>query len=176
MRAFAICLCLMLVQLSLAQAANKMDPSKYSGESESDKVREEDKISLPPFPTASGLREIYVSAVASNVYSVDADTLSVGADRVIRYVLVVQASGGARNVSFEGIDCLDRTWKLYATGRSDGTWSLARRSEWREIENKPVNRHHAALSRDYFCPNGGVIMDADEGRRALRLGKHPNAS
>jgi hypothetical protein len=90
---------------------------------------------------------------------------------------VVRTSGGATNVSFEGINCKDLTWKHYATGRSDGTWvkSRATRIEWRPIENKPVNRHHAALRRDYFCPASSAINNAEEGRNALRLGKHPDA-
>jgi hypothetical protein len=96
----------------------------------------------------------------------------------VRYVLVVETSGGARNVSFEGIHCKERSWKHYATGRSDSTWtgSRAARIDWRPIENKPVNRHHAALSRDLFCPLGNAIFTADEGRNALRLGKHPNSN
>ncbi len=94
---------------------------------------------------------------------------------MVRYVLVVRTSGGAENVSFEGMRCSERSWRLYATGTRDGQWSKARISEWRPIENKPINRHHAALSRDYFCPNVNPILDADEGRNALRLGQHPAA-
>jgi hypothetical protein len=96
----------------------------------------------------------------------------------VRYALVVKTTGGATNVSFEGIHCKNRSWKLYATGRSDGAWvkSPASRADWRPIENRPVNRHHAALSRDYFCPAGIPIRSAEDGRNALRLGKHPNAN
>lgn len=139
--------------------------------------QEQKEVDLPAFPKEEDLREFYVSAVATNKYMVDASTLVVGADGVVRYVLVVKASGGATNVSFEGIHCKERKWKHYATGLRDSTWrrSPANRSEWRPIENKPVNRHHAALSRDYFCPGGIGIYTADEGRNALRLGKHPNS-
>ncbi|MDP3511227.1 MAG: CNP1-like family protein [Sulfuritalea sp.] len=139
--------------------------------------QEQKEVDLPAFPKEENLREIYVSAVATNKYLIDAGTLAVGADGVVRYVLVVKTSGGATNVSFEGINCKDRSWKLYATGRSDNSWnrSQASRAQWRPIENKPVNRHHAALSRDYFCPGGIGIYTADEGRNALRLGKHPNS-
>ncbi|MCM2306344.1 MAG: CNP1-like family protein [Sulfuritalea sp.] len=139
--------------------------------------QEQKEVDLPAFPKDENLREFYVSAVATNKYLIDASTLAVGADGVVRYVLVVKASGGATNVSFEGINCKDRSWKLYATGRSDNSWnrSQASRVQWRPIENKPVNRHHAALSRDYFCPGGIGIYTADEGRNALRLGKHPNS-
>lgn len=132
----------------------------------------------PAFPRQENLLEFYVSAVTTNTYFIDASTLAVGADGVVRYVLVVRTSGGATNISFEGIHCQERRWKLYATGRGDGRWTKSRatRIEWKLIENTPVNRYHAALSRDLFCPNGVGINSADEGRHALRLGKHPNSN
>lgn len=132
------------------------------------------EVSLPAAPKPENLREFYVSAVATNHYFIDSSSLVVGSDGVVRYVLVVRTEGGAENVSFEGIRCEDHTWKLYATGSADGQWRIARISEWRPIENKPVNRYHAALSRELFCPDGSPIATADEGRRALQLGKHPN--
>jgi len=135
------------------------------------------EVEPPAFPVQENLREFYVGAAATNTYFIDASTLAVGTDGVVRYVLVVRTSGGATNVSFEGIRCKELSWKHYATGHGDSTWTKSRatRSEWRRIENKPVNRHHAALSRDYFCPMGNAINTADEGRNALRLGKHPNS-
>jgi hypothetical protein len=175
MKKFCYGFVLMLSLIGAAHAGGE-GRSSYAGEFEADKPWQEAETELPAAPLATNLKEIYVSAVATNNYFIDAATLTVGADRVVRYVLVVETSGGARNVSFEGMHCETGKWKLYATGHKDGTWSRARISEWREIENKPVNRHHAALSRDYFCPNGGPIRDAAEGRRALKLGKHPEAS
>jgi hypothetical protein len=87
----------------------------------------------------------------------------------------VKTSGGATNVSREGMHCDTREYRLYANGRSDGTWAKTRTDAWRPIENKPVNRHHAALSKEYFCPNGGPILTAEKGREALRLGGNPHA-
>lgn len=149
-----------------------------TGEEEDARWRELE-TELPAFPRMDTLVEFYVSAVATNAYFIDPGTLSVGADGVVRYVLVVRTPGGATNVSFEGIHCTQRQWKHYATGHlGDGTWTRARagRSDWRPIENKPVNRHHAALSRELFCPVGSPIASADEGRNALRAGRHPNAN
>ena len=87
----------------------------------------------------------------------------------------MRTSGGATNITFEGIRCESREFRLYASGRQDGTWANTRKSEWKPIENKPINRHHAALSRDLFCPSGSPISSPEDGRNALRLGKHPNA-
>lgn len=155
----------------------RSDKENYYDDEDKKPWQEQRDVELPAFPKADDLREFYVSSATTNKFFIDASTLAVGADGVVRYVLVVKASGGATNVSFEGINCKDRSWKLYATGHSDNSWnrSQASRIQWRPIENKPVNRHHAALSRDYFCPGGIGIYTADEGRNALRLGKHPNS-
>jgi hypothetical protein len=151
-------------------------PKGYEGEEE--KGWKEEDAEPPAFPRQENLIEVYVSAIATNKYFIDATTLTVGGDGVVRYVLVVKTAGGATNVSFEGMRCKELTWKHYATGGSDGTWTKSRavRAEWRPIENKPVNRHHAAISRDLFCPIGNPIQSPDEGRNALRLGKHPKSN
>lgn len=135
----------------------------------------EDEIVLPAFPQEAGLREFYVSELTAHRFFVDEASLNPGKDGVVRYTLIVRTRGGATNISFEGIHCERRELKIYATGQRDGSWANARQSQWRPIENKPMNRHHAALSRDLFCPGGIPIRSADEGREALRLGKHPAA-
>lgn len=132
-------------------------------------------ISLPAFPRQENLIEFYVSATASNRFLIDATSLSVGPDGVVRYALVVNTAGGATNISFEGIRCGSGEYKIFATGRNDGTWARARADAWRAIENKPINRHHAALNRDFFCPDGLPVADMAEGVDALRHGKHPLA-
>lgn len=136
---------------------------------------QEGEAVLPDFPREENLVEFYVGAMAANRFFVDTKSISVGDDGVIRYGLVVRTTGGSRNVTFEGIRCATMEYRLYATGRADGTWAKARLSEWRLIENKPINRHHAALNRDYFCPGTMSIRDAEEGRAALRRGGHPDA-
>lgn len=135
----------------------------------------EEVVQPPAFPRDANLREFYVSELTTHKFFIDASTLSVGQDGVVRYVLVVRTGGGSTNVTFEGIRCETREFKTYATGHRDGTWAIARRSEWRRIENKPANRQHAALSRNLFCPSGISIRTPAEGQEALRLGKHPDA-
>ena len=152
-------------------------PKDNRGFEDEEPRQELKEVEPPAFPRQENLLEYYVGPATANNYFIDASTLSVGDDGIVRYVLVVKAAGGATNVSFEGINCKELAWKHYATGRSDGTWvkSRAKRNEWQPIENKPVNRHHAALSRDYFCPVRNPIKSAEEGRNALRLGQHPNS-
>jgi hypothetical protein len=72
--------------------------------------------------------------------------------------------------------CASGEYRIYASGRADGGWSKSRNDNWRPIENKPVNRHHAALSHDLFCPDGLPVGSADVGRDALRRGNNSRAA
>jgi hypothetical protein len=134
----------------------------------------EEQVVPPAFPRQGDLVELFAGTGASNRFFVDGRSLSVGKDGVVRYVLVVKTSGGATNVTFEGIRCKTGEQKVLALARSDGTWTPARIADWRRIEDKLANRHHAVLSRELFCPFASPIRTADEGRDALRRGKHPS--
>lgn len=136
----------------------------------------EEESAFPAYPQAENLREFYVSELTAHKFFVDASTLSVGKDGVVRYALVVRTGGGATNVSFEGIRCATGELKVYASGRHDGTWAKSRKSEWRLIENKLANRQHVSLFSDLFCPLGAPIKSPAEGREALRLGRHPSVT
>jgi len=146
----------------------------FEGDADETKWQESEWV-LPDFPKEEALLEFYVSAVTANRFFVDAKSISVGPDLVVRFTLVVKTAGGATNVSFEGLRCDALEHRLYATGRTDGTWAKAPAREWQPIENKPINNYHASLSRNYFCPNRFPVANSDEARDALRRGKHPAA-
>lgn len=135
----------------------------------------EETLELPTFPDVKNLQEFYVSEMTSHRFFIDLSSLKPGKDGIVRYVLVIRTSGGATNVTYEGMHCVSREFKLYAAGRQDGSWAEVRNPKWRPIENKPMNRYHAALSRDFLCPSGTPIITPEEGRDALRRGKHPQA-
>ena len=65
----------------------------------------EQTVAPPAYPKAESLAEFHGAGTSSNRFFVDVDTLSIGKDGVVRYVLVVRSAGGAENVSFEGIRC-----------------------------------------------------------------------
>lgn len=139
-----------------------------------EKPWEEIEAQLPSFPKPESLESFFVSATTDNKFMVDRDSISVGTDGVVRYTLVVVSSSGAQNVSYDGLRCSTTERRLYAFGRSDKTWSKARGNQWVKIQDSTLNRHHAALYFEYFCPSGIVVRDADEARLALRSGGHPS--
>ena len=134
---------------------------------------QEGAITLPVFPEDGNLVEFPVGSISKNRFSVDKSSLTIGADGVVRYVLVIKAPGGGTNVTFEGIHCRERQYKVYAIGRDDHSWSKLHSSEWIVIENKPLNRHHAVLNQELFCPSGAPISSIQEGLSALRRARAP---
>lgn len=140
---------------------------------ETKKWQEED-AHLPAAPRDETLQSFYVSAASDNQFLIDLATLTVGKDGVVRYVLLIKTPYGGRNVTFEGIRCETRERRIYASGRRDGAWSVSRNKDWLRIQEADVNRQHAALFLDYFCPGGRVVQNAAEANSALRAGLHPD--
>ncbi len=134
---------------------------------------QEVEATFPLPPSETTLKEFFVSAATTNRFYVDLASISVGSDGVVRYVLVAQTAEGGRNISFEGIRCESGQRRIYALGRSDGSWSAARNKEWVRIRDVTANRQHAALYSSYFCPLGVAVLSADEARDALKRGVHP---
>ena len=118
-------------------------------------VKDIDAPPLPAYPKPSSLIKFPTSWSAGEIL-IDADTLVISEDRVVRFTLVIKAAGGAENVSFEGLRCETGERRVYAFGRRDGTWSLARNSAWRPILDTRANRQHFEFWRDVFC-DGKVI-------------------
>ena len=135
----------------------------------------EEKTAIPEYPKPENLIEFQAGPTEHNRFFIDGSTINIGADGVVRYVLVLKTQGGATNVSLEAMRCDTRELKLVAVGRSDGTWDSVQSPQWRTIENKLVNDHHAILSRDFLCPAGHAPRDASDTRAGLRRGKHPDA-
>lgn len=163
----------MAAALAFLPAVALADPEKpYDFE---EKPWQEVATLIPSFPGQENLIEFYVGPTELNRFFVDGSTINVGTDGIVRYVLVIKTAGGASNVSLEGMRCDTRELKLFAVGGPDGTWSKVGKPQWRPIENKRINQHHAVLGRDFLCPAGSAPRDAAEARAALRRGKHPDA-
>ena len=136
-------------------------------EDEDPKAWVELELKLPPFPKSENLIAFEVSPASRNRFYIDTQSILVGDDGVVRYTLVIKGSGGAENVSYEGIRCEMREQKYYAFGRRDGTWSNPRPGKWRRIEYGNINSPHGVLYADYLCLEGKrpVKTPADAIRR-----------
>jgi hypothetical protein len=131
----------------------------------------ESEVALPALPKEENLVEFYVSNASTFRFFIDAPSLSVSADRIVRYTLVARSASGVANISYEGMRCPESVYRIYAYGQ-DGRW-IRRESAWQEILPKPTQRWHGELRTRFFCPSRGTILSAAEGLDALRRGGHP---
>lgn len=131
---------------------------------------QEAEAALPAAPKTADLIEFQLPTSTTNRFFVDGASLSVGADEVVRYTLVVVSATGVRNVSFEGIRCETYERKIYAVGRADGSWAQSTTDRWLPIASNQLNRHPYTLAREFFCDNRVPIRDPREGLAALRSG------
>ena len=123
---------------------------------------------VPAPPVAENLLSFYVSRSTRQSFAIDAKSLTVDTDGVIRYTIIGTSAGGAKNISYEGIRCRSAEKRLYAIGNADGTWTRARTSEWLPIAVMGPNLQHAELAQNYFCSGGSIAGKANQILQSLR--------
>ncbi|RQR56765.1 hypothetical protein DIE07_23885 [Burkholderia sp. Bp9002] len=160
LKAIALALASIAAAAALAGCANSNTPTNKDdgtfvylldrqGEWKENKVD-----TLPALPTPGDLLSFNVSQNTPLKFFVDAKSLAVGTDGIVRYTVVVTSPAGARNVIYEGIRCDTYEWRQYAGLNSDHDgWDRTVENDWRRIENGELNAYHAALYQDYFCSN-----------------------
>lgn len=127
----------------------------------------EGEYALPSPPSESALRPVQVDGVAPGRFMIDTGSLAVGGDGVIRYVLVSRARSGAESVTFEGIRCNSGERRIYASGRTDGSWVAMKNSPWVPLAVRARGEPRAALARLLFCDGPAPARDRDEVLRRL---------
>jgi hypothetical protein len=126
---------------------------------------------LPAYPKEENLLEFSSGVNSPNRYFIDAPSVSVGDDGVVRYSLVIKTRGGAQNVSFEAIRCESREVKVYAFGHPNAIWSRARAIQWKFIEHQQLNNVQKALHSVYFCPSRKWTAPLPQILQALKNGR-----
>lgn len=146
------------------------DSARVVGEEDPNRLPPEAKLELPAFPQDADLIQFYPGPLDSHRYYIDGKTLQVGADRIVRYAVVMRTSGGATNVTYEGIRCQTREKRLYAIGYPGKGWVAAKQSDWQPIQRGRVNEHQSFLYSEYFCTQGSVPVDRRSILGRLRQG------
>jgi hypothetical protein len=131
------------------------------------------KTQVPSYPKPENLLRFHTGFATAFEFFVDAASVSVGRDGIVRYTLIARGESGAANVSYEGMRCLPLERKSYAFGRSDGTWSPAKLARWVPVSGTQGYQHYAALAEEFFCPMDRPVRTAGEAVRALRRGNIP---
>lgn len=117
---------------------------------EGKKSWKEIEAKIPAYPKPENLLPFEAVKASGHRYFVDAQSLSLGEDGVVRYVLVINTSGGATNVTFEGMRCETREQKYYAIAQPGGSWARARNPQWRRISQQETSQH-GTLFDEYLC-------------------------
>ncbi len=131
----------------------------------------ESETPLPTVLRTSGL--IPISMPGSSLrFGIDPQSVSVGKDDVIRYVVVATSASGAVNAMQEGVRCLTREVKTYARHSASGGWRAAEGAAWMPLSiSTAVTRHSTVIARSGLCGfdgDAGLQRDAAKVLRDLR--------
>ncbi len=132
----------------------------------------EDKPVAPPAYSADKLLPLEMPSYVTIKVGVDPATISVGADDVVRYVVVMRNASGSVSAAYEGIKCTDGEVKTYAKVNSTGgAWQTIEQPEWKPMTDNLPSRHAYAFAKQGACNGrtaGGKPQDII---RTLQRGK-----
>ncbi len=99
-------------------------------------------------------------------FGIDPDSVTVGQDDVVRYVLVATSASGAVNAMQEGVRCIQGEAKVFARYTSGSGWSPVASATWQPLASSA--RYTQAVVSAGLCANAAQARrSADEVRRAL---------
>lgn len=128
-------------------------PQDIGGIPQEEQFKEID-AALPPYPQEDDLLQFALRRNSANRYFVDRTSVSIGADRVIRYSAVVKSPSGATSTSYEAMRCKTSEYRIYAFGVAGG-WAASRNSKWQQIP-RATGDFRFTLYKDYFCDSEAI--------------------
>lgn len=115
----------------------------------------------PAPPQLNLRRAIPLDLAGSSLrFSVQPDSVSIGPDRVVRYVVLATSSSGALNAMYEGLRCVTGEVKVYARYQPGSGWTPVERPEWQSVHGNPAQRHSLAIARTGACQGRGANYTA----------------
>lgn len=111
----------------------------------------EERPPAPPAFATDQLIPIDMPRYVSVDVGIDPSTLTVGADGVVRYVVVMRNDSGSTTASFEGLRCATDEVKTYARLATSGQWVVVQAPEWKPINGNMPSKHAWAISRQGAC-------------------------
>ncbi len=132
----------------------------------------------PPYPArdAALLGFAVPGAGAPFRYALVPGSITRGRDGVMRYVAVITAADGTRNVFYEGIRCTTGQYETYAVGSGAGPFEGIDRPRWRPATPGGAGGYRRVLYRNYLCDSYGLPRAPRAVLRALRGSGAPEYS
>lgn len=154
-----ICGCFGLVGSTLAQSNFEAPNPIYDAGQDGVEEWKEQEVPLPQLPVDGALVSLDLEYNEPRYdFYLDMRALSLGKDRVSRYVIVIQSRKGVRNVLFEGVRCATGEFKTYAFGGHNGAFRRYSAARWLPLSTVPRQGplgYRIALARDILCDRYG---------------------
>ena len=128
----------------------------------------EQPVPPPPAFSTEKLMPLDMPPYVSVTVGIDPQTLMVGEDGVVRYVVVMRNATGTVNAAYEGIRCFTRDVKTYARWTSQGAWSMLSNPPWRALNDNMPSRHALVFARQGAC-DGTAANSAAAIQKAMKL-------
>lgn len=127
------------------------------------------EVEAPPAPSFKTDSLIPLDIPRTSLrFGVDPDSISLGPDGIVRYVVVAASTTGAVNAMYEGIRCSTGEFKVYARHNPDSGWTVAKDTPWRSLHEQPLSRHSLAVARTGACIGRGPNRSVSQIARDLR--------
>lgn len=121
----------------------------------------------PPALQTQGLIELEMPR-SDLRWGVDPRSLSIGPDRVVRYVVVATSASGTVNALYEGIRCNTGEFKVYARHTPGAGWTPARTADWEPLAGSARGRHSLLIARSGACLGHGPALSVEQMAKDLR--------
>lgn len=99
---------------------------------------------------------------------IDPETLSIGKDGVVRYVVVATGSGGAQTVLYEAIRCATAQYRRLARYSPESGWTALAGSEWTALHGRLPSVHPLVIARSGICMGAAPNRSTADMVRDLR--------
>ncbi|MGV3727374.1 MAG: CNP1-like family protein [Hydrogenophaga sp.] len=117
------------------------------------------------------LQTFDVAQGAALTYGIDPQTLSVGADGVVRYVLVAKSGSGALNVLYQGIRCETAEVKTYGRWDNQTSWNTSAKDAWQALSFRGPSRPAMMLARGGVCEGRTITGTPQKILHTLKNGR-----
>jgi hypothetical protein len=127
------------------------------------------EIDAPPPPAlqTSGLVQLDMPQSGLRFF-VQPNSVSIGSDGIVRYVVVATSTSGAVNAMYEGLRCDRAEFRTYARHNPEQGWVNVS-TQWRPLyDGSNAARHNLAVARTAACVGHGTNLSAEQIVRDLR--------
>lgn len=163
---------------ALSQASDVFEdlfPYEYNaieGEFKEGKKWQEEKLFLPEFPKDGNLIEFTgPPGINHYTYSIDEESLKVGKDGIVRYVVVIASNSGSRNIYYQGLSCSKQRLKQYAYADMEKQKFIAMKEpQWQGFRRTGALGYSDNLYSFYFCNHVGQLFSRKQIIDKLKYG------